>query len=246
MISNQQLKSLKDELLSQKASLEHTIENTKHETMEEGEKDNVGELSSYDNHPADLGSELYEREKDMALGVHAESELSKIEQALLAMEKGSYGKCKECGKDIPFERLEIVPYSLYCVEHTPDQTTASDRPGEEEILEAPHRDSFDRRKNPYIIDHEDSFQEVARYGTSETPSDYTGDRKDYSSLYRDADDNEGFTEEIETFVGNDMSGKNRSIYPNKTHEKYEEILEREDMESPIGDIPYKRTDGYTE
>ncbi|MEM5591840.1 hypothetical protein AAHH67_09065 [Niallia circulans] len=39
--------------------------------------ESVGELSSYDNHPADLGTELFEREKDSALEQHDQSELEK-------------------------------------------------------------------------------------------------------------------------------------------------------------------------
>ena len=37
-----------------------------------------------------------------------------------------------------------------------------------------------------FADNEDSFQEVARYGTSETPSDLKGDYEDYgASIMRD-------------------------------------------------------------
>ena len=52
----------------------------------------------YDNHPADMGTELFEREKDIALNVHAGSELDKVDNALQAMEDGSYGKCEVCQK----------------------------------------------------------------------------------------------------------------------------------------------------
>jgi YteA family regulatory protein len=246
LATEQQLKQLKQELLSQKDQLERSMNNTGIEMNQRNQRENVGELSNYDNHPADMGTELYEREKDMALGIHAASELYKVNQALKAMDNGTYGTCAECGKEIPFERLEILPSTLYCVDHSKDQTTPSDRPVEEKLLEPPHTDSFARRRNWYIVDHEDSFQDVARYGTSETPSDYTGNHSDYGSLYHDEDELEGFTEQIESFVGNDMQGKNRKVYRTKSHEEYEELLDLEDTESMIGNIPYTESDGYVE
>src|SRR5699024_11236237 len=60
--------------------------------MEMSQTEAIGELSSYDNHPADLGTELFERGKDLALTDHAESELERINEALHALEEGSYGK----------------------------------------------------------------------------------------------------------------------------------------------------------
>ncbi len=42
----------------------------------------MGELSSYDNHPADEGTDLYEREKDIALNEHSEIRLKNIKQSV--------------------------------------------------------------------------------------------------------------------------------------------------------------------
>ena len=82
----------------------------------------VGELSAYDNHPADMGTELYDSEKDFALEEHADSELNKVNEALQAMEEGTYGKCKVCGTEIPYERLEVVPSTQFCVKHSNEQS----------------------------------------------------------------------------------------------------------------------------
>ena len=54
-------------------------------------------LSAYDNHPADMGTELYEREKDFALEEHADSELNKVNAALQAMEEGTMENAKYVG-----------------------------------------------------------------------------------------------------------------------------------------------------
>ena len=154
-----------------------------------------------------MGTELYEREKDFALEEHADSELNKVNEALQAMEEGTYGQCKICGTDIPYERLEVVPSTLYCVEHSPEQMLPTDRPVEEDVLEPAHGNHFQHHQFREVVDNEDSFQEVARYGTSETPSDLKGDYEDYGSLYNVGHDDEGFTEDIETFVATDITGK---------------------------------------
>ncbi len=43
-------------------------------------------------------------------------ELQKIEAALEAMEKGTYGTCKNCGKAIPIERLKAYPQADTCLD----------------------------------------------------------------------------------------------------------------------------------
>src|SRR5690625_4736141 len=87
----------------------HLIEQMQdHFGLQSAVKDTTGELSRYDNHPADMGTELFERGKDVALNEHAEKELEEINSALHAIDEGTYGICVECGADIPFERLEAV------------------------------------------------------------------------------------------------------------------------------------------
>ena len=246
MLSSHQLASLKEQLEELKEELKGTLNQTAMDENERGLKDAVDELSSYDNHPADLGTELFEREKDHAIEDHTANELEKVYHALHAMAVGTYGNCVVCGAEIPYERLEVIPYAVYCIEHTPDRTIATDRPVEEQLLKPASRDSFDRNLSPYVNDGLDTFQEVARYGTSETPADFTGYFEEYGNLYEDRDDHEGFTEEIESFIASDITGEEIIITPSKTHEQYEEMLDDEDIESSIGNIPFHKTDGYEE
>ncbi|MDO5289936.1 MAG: TraR/DksA C4-type zinc finger protein [Pseudomonadota bacterium] len=55
------------------------------------------------------------REVDAALTGLDAAELARIDRALEAMEADEYGKCEECGCDIPFERLKIEPMTQHCV-----------------------------------------------------------------------------------------------------------------------------------
>lgn len=84
---------------------------------EQSEMDSVGELSSYDQHQADMGTETFEREKDLSILEQVEAELADIEHALHRLDDGTYGTCEVCGKAIPDERLEAMPAARLCLEH---------------------------------------------------------------------------------------------------------------------------------
>lgn len=47
------------------------------------------------------------------LSVHRET-LLKIDAALRKMEEGTYGVCEDCADDIVVERLNIMPFAIYC------------------------------------------------------------------------------------------------------------------------------------
>jgi YteA family regulatory protein len=208
MITEKQNSTLKKLLLEQKVQLERYEDNA---SLQQGSlRDTTAELSTVDNHPADLGTELYEREKDMAIHVHELSELEKVNNALVAMKNGTYGVCDDCGEDIPYERLEAVPYTTHCIEHA-DKTIPQDRPAEEQILHPANDNSFaERHKRDGVRDYEDSFQEVAQYGTSETPSDFEGDQADYNELYDDEEE-EGMDEDVDSLHITTIGGDNKEI-----------------------------------
>lgn len=42
-------------------------------------------------------------------------EIIQINKTLDLIEKNRYGKCIECGEQIPVKRLEVIPYTSYCV-----------------------------------------------------------------------------------------------------------------------------------
>ena len=101
-------------VLDEKARLEVDRQNIRDNQGIGGE---VGELGNLDNnHPADQGTETYEKEKDMALLAILDGQLAQIRDALARMDAGTYGKCERCGKDIPEARLNAVPYTTLCVE----------------------------------------------------------------------------------------------------------------------------------
>ena len=84
---------------------------------DESESESLGELSSYDQHQADVGTETFEREKDLSILEQVEAELADVEHALRRLDDGTYGTCEVCGKAIPDERLEAMPAARLCLEH---------------------------------------------------------------------------------------------------------------------------------
>jgi YteA family regulatory protein len=245
MLTDEQTAYLKEKLVNIRKDLRETIQETGGNMENHTSRESTGELSLYDNHPADMGSELFEREKDRAISVHNKDELEKAEKALAAIENGQYGRCEVCGKSIPFDRLDAIPYATTCVEHSADQAIPGDRPVEEEILNPAKDNTFSSRDLSEADNYEDSFEEVGAFGTSETPSDFTGDFDSYNELYSD-DKREGAPEQYETFVGTDIEGDDIEIYSTENKQEYMDKLDDAGVESPIGDIPYRRTDGYVD
>ncbi len=136
-------------------------------------QETTSELSSYDNHPGDLGSEVFERSKDFALQEQAAITLRQVEEALDRLAQGRYDRCAECGQPIDKERLDALPYATLCI-HCQQEVEASidrhKRPIEEDVIVPPfggvtHDDDprflFDS-EDEQMYDGEDAWQDVAR------------------------------------------------------------------------------------
>src|SRR5690554_4477270 len=135
--------------------------------FEESLTGSTQELSAYDNHPADLGSETYERGKDLGLQDAKRLMRGKIDEALERIDRGDYGRCMLCGREIPLTRLEALPYAancLYCQDRLEkEENGRSERPLEEEIL---NEHLTDPGGDDPGIDREDIQQELYKYGTA--------------------------------------------------------------------------------
>lgn len=110
--------AIKARLEDERARLQRLRGGLAEETQQDGATgQDVSELSSVDQHPADVGSEEFEREKDLSILEQIESDLAAIDRAFARLETGDYGKCEVCGKDIGAERLEARPAATLCIEH---------------------------------------------------------------------------------------------------------------------------------
>jgi YteA family regulatory protein len=103
-------------LLEEKARLEAQVHDIVEQDSGSSQQDEVSELSNYDQHPADAATELFQRERDLALEENDRDALEQIEVALQKIENGTYGQCDRCKKPIAPARLEALPYATLCID----------------------------------------------------------------------------------------------------------------------------------
>jgi DnaK suppressor protein len=79
------------------------------------EQEGAGDLSLMPLHPADLGTDTMDEELDESNATRVSGELSEIDAALerLYTSPTQFGLCED-GREIPFERLDIIPWARTC------------------------------------------------------------------------------------------------------------------------------------
>lgn len=101
---------LKKILLEEKKKLTSSLNNMNN--MEDyGSMDIYhSDISGYDNHPADIGTEVFMMEQDNGFKNRIKDTLYEIDSSLEAIKNGSYGICESCKREIDYERLKLLPY----------------------------------------------------------------------------------------------------------------------------------------
>lgn len=64
---------------------------------------------------ADAAQTTSERARVLSLAEGLQQRLEDVQDALIRIEKGTYGKCEGCGNNIPPERLEAIPAAKLCM-----------------------------------------------------------------------------------------------------------------------------------
>jgi DnaK suppressor protein len=78
--------------------------------------ESAGGLSDVPVHPADMGTDNFDDELDLTLLENEQQLVVDIDDALARIKAGTYGRCENCHREIPRERLEALPYARYCIE----------------------------------------------------------------------------------------------------------------------------------
>jgi DnaK suppressor protein len=100
---------IRKRLEDERASLLGDIDALQTETSNQDDDYGVG------NHLADDATDVFIRERNMALRHNADDLLAQIDTALQRLDTGTYGICVRCGQPIAEERLEALPYATYCI-----------------------------------------------------------------------------------------------------------------------------------
>lgn len=111
-----EMKKYREVLEAERARLLVELEEIESRTARATDAERATELSSYEDHPADLASETFEREKDLAIAESVESLLNQVNTALEKVDRGTYGTCDACGRPIKKARLQALPFATLCLD----------------------------------------------------------------------------------------------------------------------------------
>lgn len=98
------LRDMRDRMLGE---VDNVVESIRQEI------NSAGNLSTVPIHMADAAPEQLDADIDVI-----ETErgmLEEIQAALHRIDDGTFGKCVDCGTKIPAGRLQVIPYTPYCV-----------------------------------------------------------------------------------------------------------------------------------
>lgn len=109
------LERFKKRLEAEKERLEELIADYERD-LEEARLTESSSDRSPDPGNAEASSMKLEYAKELSIEQNTLDLLRKVERALEQIDAGTYGSCESCGKAIPVERLEVLPYSTLCVE----------------------------------------------------------------------------------------------------------------------------------
>ena len=84
------------------------------------EAEGIAEASTLDLHPADVGTETFEHERNRSLLDDVEQEIADVRRAFVRLDRGTYGRCEACRAQIPDDRLVAMPAARFCLAHQAD------------------------------------------------------------------------------------------------------------------------------
>jgi len=102
-------------LEQQRAELQEQLKRLEEQTTGRGRFDASIATEDFDEPGGDAAAETLERSLAMATSENLREMLDLVNGALAKIEKGTYGVCDACGKDIPKKRLDALPYATMCL-----------------------------------------------------------------------------------------------------------------------------------
>ena len=111
-----QRKHLESRLLQERDRINQLLSRYAAQSENEDDQDQAGDLTKMPLHMADQGTDTMQQELDAVMVDRESRTLTDIDAALqrLYHSPETYGICQKTGKEIPFERLDIVPWATTC------------------------------------------------------------------------------------------------------------------------------------
>ena len=105
-MNEQDLQSFRERLEKMRSDLVEDSEETVHEMREEN--------NLYPD-PSDRATSETEHINLLRIRDRERKLMSKVDEAIERLNKGTFGFCQECGEGIDIERLEIRPVTTFCI-----------------------------------------------------------------------------------------------------------------------------------
>ena len=119
-LSDTQRRHLEQILKDERARALRALNRSVDEQSDDDEQDRSGDLTVVPLHPADLGTDTMQAELEASNDTRISRELAEIDAALerLYQSPEKFGICEDTGADIPYARLEIIPWARTCGDST--------------------------------------------------------------------------------------------------------------------------------
>ncbi|GFM38621.1 TraR/DksA family transcriptional regulator [Desulfovibrio psychrotolerans] len=98
---------------SQRREIERHLEDTLAALRVQAHMDSTGDLCCADEN--EFASRLSEMRLSVALQARVNVQIRETEEALRRLDVADFGTCRECGEDIPLQRLKANPTTTLCV-----------------------------------------------------------------------------------------------------------------------------------
>lgn len=109
-----QLDSMKEQLERRGTEIDDQIASAEEDLRDYGQEQQE-EQGPNQNHPGDEGTTLESSERLTTVLGDLRNARQQVNEALERIANGTYGVCQRCGKPIPADRLEALPFVEYDV-----------------------------------------------------------------------------------------------------------------------------------
>jgi RNA polymerase-binding transcription factor DksA len=115
-MTNDQRKHLESRLLEERKRISELLDRYSKRHEADDEQDEAGDLTSMPLHMADQGTDTMQEELNAVMADRETATLGEIDAALekLYQHPEQFGICEDSGKEIPFARLDLVPWARTC------------------------------------------------------------------------------------------------------------------------------------
>lgn len=115
-LTDAQLRHVERRLQDERARAQRALDRSLDVHTDATEQARAGDTTTAPLHMADLGTDTMEAELDASNATRISRQLAEIDAALerLVRDPERFGVCEDTGADIPFERLDVIPWARTC------------------------------------------------------------------------------------------------------------------------------------